>query len=134
MEYLDQDRAAILWAVAGRVVPETPSLDAAGRAAFEGIVDGALRDRSASVRRQLGTFLTVIDTAPVLRYGRRFQRLTPDRQDAVLGWLERGPIPLLRKGFWGLKAIVFMGYYGRADVWPEIGYDPTFDSLERLGA
>jgi hypothetical protein len=134
MESLPADRVAILWQVASRIVPESGSLDAAGRFEFERIVDAALADRPAGVRRQFGVFLKVIRLAPVLRYGRPFDRLPGDRQDAVLRWVQDGPVPLFRSGFWGLKAIVFMGYYGRPGVWREIGYAPEFDSLERLGA
>jgi len=134
MESLPADRVAILWQVASRVVPETASLDAVGRAEFEGIVDAALGDRPASVRRQFGVFLKVIRLAPLLRFGRSFSRLPADRQDAVLRWFQDGPVPLFRNGFWGLKAIVFMGYYGRPAVWREIGYAPEFDSLERVRA
>jgi len=134
MDSLSADRVAILWQVASRVVPETASLNAAGRADFERIVDGALSDRPAGVRRQFGVFLKVIRFAPVLRYGRTFERLSEDRRDAVLRWFQDGPVSLFRTGFWGLKAIVFMGYYGRPEVWREIGYAPEFDSRERLGA
>lgn len=134
MDSLSPDRVAVLWQVASRVVPESASLDAAGRADFERIVDAALADRPAAVRRQFGVFLKVIRMAPVLRFGRPFDRLSPDRQDAVLRWFQDGPVALFRNGFWGLKAIVFMGYYGRPEVWREIGYAPEFDSLERVRA
>ncbi len=134
MDSLPADRVAILWQVASRVVPESGSLDAAGRADFERIVDAALADRPVGVRRQFGVFLKVIRLAPLPRYGRSFDRLPPDRQDAVLRWFQDGPVSLFRTGFWGLKAIVFMGYYGRPGVWRDIGYAPEFDSLERLGA
>jgi hypothetical protein len=134
MDTLPADRVAILWRVASRVVPEVGSLDRDGRADFERIVDRALSDRPGSVRRQFGVFLKVIELAPMLRYGRPFRRLSGDRQDAVLRWFQDGPVGLFRQGFWGLKAMVFMGYYGRPQVWREIGYAPEFDSLERLGA
>jgi hypothetical protein len=70
----------------------------------------------------------------VVRYGRTFPALPPTRQDAVLRWFEGAPVGLLRQGTWGLKSMIFMGYYGRAEAWKEIGYAPTLDSLERLDA
>ena len=134
MESLPADRVAILWQVASRVVPETASLDAAGRAEFEGIVDAALGDRPASVRRQFGVFLKVIRLAPLLRFGRSFSRLPADRQDAVLRWFQDCPVSLLRTGFWGLKAMVFMGYYGQPETNPLVGYAPDLHGRDGLRA
>jgi len=98
------------------------------------LIDRTLGDRGESVRRKLATFLAVLRWAPVVRYGKTFPELTPARQDAVLRWFESAPVTLLRQGLWGLKSMVFLGYYGRAEAWEEIGYAPSFDSLERLGA
>ena len=105
-----------------------------GRRDFEEIVDSALMDRSPATRRQFAAFLRVIRFAPLVRWGRTFDRLDGGRQDRVLGWLQDCPVTLIRKGFWGLKVMVFMGYYGRPDSWAEIGYEPRFDSRERLDA
>jgi hypothetical protein len=116
--------------VAETVTPEVADLDDENRAGMTAIVDRALFDRDASVRKQLGTFLSVIRLAPALRYGRTFAGLDRARREAVLRWFESCPIALLRQGFWGLKALVFMGYYGRTDAWAEIGYAPDFDGRD----
>jgi len=113
--------------VAETITPEVASLDVDGRARMETIVDTALQDRDAGTRKQFGTFLGVIRLAPVLRFGRAFDRLDGARRNAVLRWFEDCPISLLRKGFWGLKVLVFMGYYGQSEHWDEIGYAPDFD-------
>jgi hypothetical protein len=134
MKSLARDKQRFLLAVARRVVPEVAGLDERGLAHFTTIIDRALCDRPADVRKKFATFLGVLRWAPVVRYGAPFDRLRPDTQDAVLRWFEDAPIGLLRQGLWGLKSMVFMGYYGRAEVWHEIGYAPSFDSLERLRA
>lgn len=118
--------------IARTVTPEVASLDADGRARMIAIVDEALMDRDLSTRKQLGTFLNVIRIAPFLRYGRTFTALDPRRRTAALHWFEDCPVSLIRKGFWGLKALVFMGYYGQPEHWSEIGYAPDFDGRERL--
>lgn len=113
--------------VAESITPEIVSLDSGGRARMAAIIDTALMDRDATTRTQFGTFLTVIRLAPVLRFGRAFDRLDADRRNAVLRWFQDCPVSLLRKGFWGLKVLVFMGYYGQEENWNQIGYAPDFD-------
>ena len=134
MKTLSQDKAEFLLVVARRVVPEVAELDDHAIRRMTVIIDRALADRPLSVQKQFATFLGVVKWAPVLRFLAPFNKLAPATQDAVLGWFEDCPVALLRKGTWGLKSLVFMGYYGRTDVWEEIGYRPTFDSRERLHA
>jgi len=127
MKSLSDTHAAFFMVVAETITPEVASLDADGRARMTAIVDTALQDRDATTRKQIGTFLTVIRLAPVLRFGRAFDRLDGDRRNAVLRWLENCPISLLRSGFWGLKVLVFMGYYGQPENRQIVGYAPDFD-------
>jgi hypothetical protein len=134
MKSLSSEKSEFLQVLAARIVPETTELDAAGLSRFLGIVDGALLDRPESVRKQFGTFLGVLRWSPAVRYGRRFERLAVDRQDAVLRWFEDCPVSLLRKGFWGLKAMVFMGYYGQPETNELVGYAPEIDGKAGLNA
>ncbi|HOC43632.1 MAG TPA: hypothetical protein PKJ99_11515 [Thermoanaerobaculales bacterium] len=131
---LDDKCAAFLLVVARRIVPEVAALDEGGVAQLLAIIDRGLADRGADVCRKFATFLRVLRWAPVARYGRAFPALAAGRQDAVLRWFESAPVGLLRQGMWGLKSMVYLGYYGRPEAWEEIGYAPAFDSLERLGA
>jgi len=121
---LSQDRARLLQLVAQRVVPEVADLEPEQTARFFEIVDIALQQRPAGVRRQLSLFLGVIRWAPLVRFGVPFDRLRPDLQDAVLRFLQDCHISLIRKGFWGLKVLVFMGHYGQPELWSSIGYAP----------
>jgi hypothetical protein len=134
MQSLPRDKAEFLRLLAERIVPETASLDAAGAARFFGIIDSALMDREPAVRRQLASFLGVLRWAPLLRFGKPLESLSPGHQDAVLRWFEDCPVGLLRKGFWGLKAMVFMGYYGQPETNAGIGYTPSFNGGGTLHA
>ena len=109
-------------------------MDESGWARFEAIVDSALAGRPPGVRRQVGIFLALIRVVPALRWGRTFDGLGDERRDAWLRWLQDGPIGRFRQGFWGLKALIFMGYYGQPQVRPEIGYAPLVDARGRLSA
>jgi hypothetical protein len=127
MKSLSQEKAEFLQVLAARIVPETTELDAAGLGRFFGIIDGALQDRPASVRQQFGTFLGLLRWAPLVRYGSSLDKLRAERQDAVLRWFEDCPLGLLRKGFWGLKAMIYMGYYGQPETNELVGYAPEID-------
>jgi hypothetical protein len=134
MKSLSTEKAEFLQVLAARIVPETTELDATGLGRFFGIIDGALLNRPAPVRRQFATFLGLLRWAPVARYGSPLDMLRAERQDAVLRWFEDCPVGLFRKGFWGLKAMVFMGYYGQPETNELVGYAPDFDGRAGLHA
>jgi hypothetical protein len=118
--------------VAARVVPAFSALDPEGRDRFAATVRTALAARPRSLQRQFALFLSVVRWAPAVRFGAPFDRLAPARQDAVLRWFMDAPLGKLRGGFWGLKALVFMGYYGQPEVWSAIRYAPSFSGNELL--
>ena len=134
MKSLSQEQAQFLQTLAARIVPESTELDAAGAGRFFGIIDNALQEREPSVRRQFAVFLGVLRWAPLFRYGGPFEKLRAERQDAVLRFFEDCPLSLLRKGIWGLKAMVFMGYYGQPETNEFVGYAPKFDGRAGLHA
>jgi hypothetical protein len=109
-------------AVATTVVPETASLPPGGWSALEAMVEQALSARPEPLQRQLVAFLRVIEFLPVVWHRRRFTRLAPVQQADVLRRLERSPLLLVRRGFWGLRTLVMMGYYTQPEVQSRIGY------------
>jgi len=134
MKSLSQEKAQFLRVLAARIVPETADLDAAGMSRFFGLIDEALLERPPSVRRQFGTYLGLLRWAPLARFGGPFEKLSADRQDAVLCWFESCPVGLLRAGFWGLKVLIFMGYYGPPETNAVVGYAPERDGRAGLHA
>ncbi len=104
------------------VVPEAERLDAAGWAEVERLVEKTLAPRPAPVKRQLRLLLRVIGFLPVLRRGRRFVSLSAAERTAFLSGLENAPVVLLRRGFWGIRTLVYLGYYARPAAGLEIGY------------
>jgi hypothetical protein len=131
MHHLSERQSATLRAVAERIVTELAEAGPDAGSRFESIVGTALEARAAAVRRQLGTFLTVIRWAPVLRWGRRFEALPASHRDRFLRWLERHPVQTIRAGFWGLKTLVLMGWYGRHEHWDAISYRPSLEGEPR---
>jgi hypothetical protein len=109
-------------AIAVTVVPEASALDEAGWDAFETLVEKTLAPRPPAIKRQLVLFVRAIEHLPRLRFGRRFTTLSPDERSRFLSGLERAPVLLLRRGFWGLRTLVFLGYYARPEAAALIGY------------
>lgn len=109
-------------AVAETVVPEARALPPDEWRTLEAIVEEALAGRPPRMRRQLRLLVRMIEMAPVLRYGRGFTALDDARRTAVLHVLQDAPLLLLRRGFWGLRTLVLMGYYARPAAAAQIGY------------
>jgi hypothetical protein len=112
----------ILRAIGATVIPEAANLDDAGWRAVERIITDALAPRPTALQRQVLLFVRLIQWAPVLRHGRRFTRLDLKDQSRFLTALENAPLLVLRRGFWGLRTLLLMGYYGRLGAAREIGY------------
>lgn len=115
-----------LQAVAVTVVPSASSLDEGAWREVRRVMEGALDARGPEVAGQLRTLLRILQWLPLFRYGRRFASLDPGRRERFLRALQDCPLTLLRRGVWGLRTMVLMGYYGRAQAAAEIGYAPDF--------
>jgi len=109
-------------AIARAVVPETEELDAMVWEEMEAIIETALRDRPSGVRRQLRLFIRIVQILPILRYGMPFTRLDAERANRFLRGLQDSRLLLFRRGFWGVRTLVFMGYYGLEPVRRSLGY------------
>jgi hypothetical protein len=118
-------------AVAHVVVPETRSLTAVEWATLEAAVERALAPRPAEVRKQLAAFLRLIEYLPLARYGAPFSRLRDDRATRFLHWLEHSKFLLIRRGVWGLRTLVMLGYYTQPAVQHAIGYRAHPDGWNR---
>jgi hypothetical protein len=109
-------------AIALTVVPEAASLREPDWLESEAIIEAALATRPAGIRRQVQLLIRALELLPVLRYGRRFTMLDPRSRLAFLDAMQRFPILLVRRGVWGLRTLVFMGYYSRPEAAVAIGY------------
>ncbi len=104
------------------IVPEAERLSPDEWTEVEQIVEQGLASRPASIRRQLRLFVRILNFLPLLRFGRTFRDLDPERRTRFLLAIQDAPLLLLRRGFWGIRTLVFMGYYARAGARGEIGY------------
>ena len=117
----------IFRAIAMSVVPELSTADANEWSEIESEIERALVDRPQAMRRQLVSFVRLLDWWSRLRYGRRLTKLDAFKRTELLELIERHRFPLFRRGMWGLRTLVFLGYYTRADVAAFIGYQAHRD-------
>ncbi|HUH12906.1 MAG TPA: hypothetical protein VMK65_07335, partial [Longimicrobiales bacterium] len=92
---------------------------------LEATVEHALASRPPRMRRQLRFLIRALQWAPVVRWGRPFTRLRERHRVRFLEGVQRSRVYLLRRGFWGLRTLVFMGYYLRPEARAAIGYRAT---------
>jgi hypothetical protein len=109
-------------AIACTIVPEAAAMDEQAWREFHELMDAALGDRPPALQRRLQFFLRSIEWLPLLRFGRRFSSLAPAQRASFLSGLENHPTQVIRSGFWGLRTLVLLGYYGRPDAVAAIGY------------
>jgi hypothetical protein len=115
---------AVFRAVVVTVVPDAKQLDEPSWLALEALVLDALELRPPALQGQLRLFLRVIQWLPVARYGRTFVALGDGQRSRVLGYLQDHPVERIRCGFWGLRTLAFLGYYGRPEGAHAVGYRP----------
>ena len=113
---------AVLCAIATTVVPEATGLDATQWDEVESIIARAIAARAPGLRRSLALYLALVEWLPLLRYGRRFSKLDAERRTRWLARLQDAPVLFVRRGFWGVRTLILMGYYGRRDAAVAIGY------------
>lgn len=116
--------------VAKTIVPEAESLDEKSWEEMEAIIEQGLVSRPAKIRRQLRLFVRALNLLPIRSYGKSFRSLDRDKRTAFLLSVENSPLLLLRRGFWGVRTFVFMGYYNLDSVRASIGYRAHPDGWE----
>jgi hypothetical protein len=115
---------AVFRAVTLTIVPDAAKLDEQGWTQVEELVAETLQTRPQRQQRQLRLLLYAIQWLPVLCYGRRFSSLDRSQRERFLSSLQDHRLQLIRTGFWGLRTLVLLGYYGRPEVARSLGYVP----------
>jgi len=128
----DRERE-FLAALGHALVPPTRGMSPERQARFFAIIDTMLAARPRRTVRLLRIFLAFVRWFPLLRFGGRLDRLDGERQTAALHWFQDSPLASIRTGFWGVKTLVYMGYYAQPDVAEELGYTPSRNGNEQLG-
>ena len=86
------------------------------------LVNDLLKTQPEKNRIRLALFLYLIDIVAIITGLRPFRLLSSCDQKKVLNFFFNCPVPLLRKGFWGLNTLAKLGVYGQTSVYPRICY------------
>ena len=117
---------AVVRAAAARIcAADAPGVVTPEETDVAGFVDAYVARMPPTLRRDLRRFLGFLEQLAPLSVGAasRFSHLPARDQDRVLAALERSSSDLMRGGFAGLKALVFMAYYRDPRTWTILGYE-----------
>jgi hypothetical protein len=120
--FLTAARREILRALAPAFVPEVEAASAVQWAALEATIAHAVAQRPPGVRRQLAWFLRLLVMAGYVRFGRPLTRIRLADRNRFLERLSRSPLLPVRRGVWGLRTLVMMGWYTQPEVIRAMGY------------
>ncbi len=129
-------------AIAEELVPPDDTGPGGNAIATAALADWAIARFDPNLQKLFLTFLLAWEFLGFLFGGKPFTRLGAKARRRQMHWFERAPIPPLRTGFFGIRALVLMGVYCREDEWPSIGYggpllfdrpfpDPEIRALEK---
>ena len=108
--------------IAEIVVPETGAMNDTQWREFYSIIDAALAKRPAKMRRQLKLFLKILNLTSLLRYRKQLHYTTPQQRLALLSSIENSKLLLFRRGLWGVRTLVYMGFYANTETAAALGY------------
>lgn len=103
-------------------IPETALATEPEWREVEAVVRNALAARPPRVRRQIFLFVRLILLAARARHRHGFAALDRARATALLEGLAASRMLLLRRGVWGLRTLVMMGWYTNPSVIAALGY------------
>jgi hypothetical protein len=118
-------RSKAFRSIAETIIPEVRELDDEQWRAVVQITERALMARPPRMRRQLAMFVRTLNVLSIARYGRPLSALIPYMRNEFLESIQDSRILLVRRGFWGLRTLILMGYYARPEAMAAIGYGAT---------
>lgn len=123
-------RPGVMRALLETFVPAASGLDEHGLETVLHYADGMIAGRGKAIRRQVVLALNVLRLLSLLRFGRPLTRLDADVRRRFLESLQDAPVLKLRQAVWGLRTLLFGGYYADPARQPELGYRPHLRGWE----
>ncbi len=115
-------------------IPATARLTLAELAPVLARVDERLAQEPPELQRQLQLFVRILWWLPLFTTLRTMGSLRPEQRLKVLNWLQDCPVTKLRLGLWGLRTLLFLGWYGDPAVQEKLGYRPNVGGWDAWNA
>ena len=109
-------------ALAAVFIPETAQADEPTWLRLEEIVSDALAARPPALQRQVLLFVRILDSLSLVRRGHRLASLNEEKRRSLVEGIASSRSLLLRRGVWGLRTLVQMGWYAQPTVQQSLGY------------
>ena len=106
-------------------VPATAKLSPSELAPVLARVDARLAAEPPTLHKQLRLLVRVLWWLPLLTHLRTMGGLAPAQRQRFLERLQDGSLAKLRLGIWGLRTLLFVGWYGDPEVQAQLGYRPN---------
>lgn len=133
-DFLQGRRVPFFVAIQGCLVPRSQEFTPEQKQESLKIINDFLQNQDGGVRFKLGLFFFLINFLSCLWGLKPFRYLGAQKQKAVMTFLFDCPIPILRKGFWGLNTLAKLGVYGQPSVYPDISYKLKENKDDRKSA
>lgn len=103
-------------------VPATCDIDVERHRKVVQAIDVRLATEPPALTRQLRMLVNILYFLPIVFHLRTFAGLTPAQRQRFLERFQDGPIAKLRVGIWGLRTLVFVGWYADPEVGRQLGW------------
>ena len=113
-------------------IPEVATADESAWLRLEDIVTGALAARPPAIRRQVLMFIRILDGMSMLRHRCGIDRLDLSTRTRLIERVAHSRLLLFRRGVWGLRTLVQMGWYSQPEVQRALGYRASPAGWEAL--
>lgn len=126
LRVFSREEAAVLLAVADRLVPEQPGFPRPRALRLASRMDGVAAKADPATQRDLRRLVRLFESAGagLLLDGapRLFTTSSPPQQDRRLAAWRDSRIAVRRTGYRALKRLVYAAYYGSPETWAVVGY------------
>jgi len=109
-------------AIQNCVVPRSKTFTSQERSRSKKLINQVLQSQDETSKKKLTLFIILIDVAALIFHARLFRHISQTKQTLLLTKFFDSPVPILRKGFWGLNTLARLGVYGQKELHDEIGY------------
>ncbi len=105
------------------IIPRSKVFSVQQKAESVRLVKVLLQSKDKATQGKFSLLLKLIQIISFIFGFQKFEELNETKKIKVLNFFYHSPIPLLRKGFWGLNTLCKMGAYGQKSIYQEIHYE-----------